>query len=89
MKINLLSFNVRGLYDLASIPTLKHYLSASPQIDIILLQEHKLRLQAAQELGAKLWKDGTAWTLDASPGYGNLPHLPGAGKGGISTLLSP
>jgi exonuclease III len=89
MKLSLITFNVRGLNDPVSIPKLKHYFSTSPQVDIILLQEHKLRLQAAQDLGPKLWKRAAAWILDASPGYGHLPHLPGVSKGGICTLVHP
>lgn len=89
MKLNLLTFNVHGLNDPVSIPKLKHYLSASPQVDILLLQEHKLRLQVAQELGAKLWKGVETWILDACPGYGHLPHLLGVDKGGICTLITP
>jgi hypothetical protein len=33
--------------------------------------------------------DAQTWILDASPGYGNQLHLSGAGKGGVSTLVSP
>jgi exonuclease III len=54
MQLKLLSFNVRGLNDPQSILKLKHYLDSSPPANIIFLQEHKLRLQAAQELGPKL-----------------------------------
>jgi exonuclease III len=54
MNLKLLTFNVRGLNDLLSVPKLKHYFNFLPSKDILLLQEHKLRLHAAQDLGLKL-----------------------------------
>ena len=89
MKLNLITFNDRGMNDDTSISLLKNYISSIPNLDILLLQEHKLYNQTTEKLGRTLWCQATTWTLEASPGYGNDPLVLGAGKVGIASLLSP
>ena len=50
MQLKLLSFNVRGLNDKASVALLQHYIRAVPALDILLLQEHQLRKEATPSL---------------------------------------
>lgn len=89
MIIRLLSFNVRGLNDKSSILMLRNYFQSLSYPDIILLQEHKLRNQESSALGKALWPQASSWALEASVGYNNDPSGPGAGKGGLITLVGP
>jgi hypothetical protein len=53
----------------------------------VILQEHKLLGNNARELGQNLWPEATYFTLEAIPGY--ALNQGGAGKGGVSILVSP
>jgi hypothetical protein len=85
----ILSSNVRGLNDPASVPTLKNYLDTIASLDVVYIQEHKLRDNAAASLDQRLWPQAQGWCMEASPGYANAQPGPGAGRGGIITLLAP
>jgi exonuclease III len=85
--LKLLSYNVRGLNNSGTIPLLKNYIQSVASLDVVFIQEHKLRLQPVRELGKALWNQAVEWCLDASAGYGHGAHMLGAGKGGILTLL--
>lgn len=89
MIVRILSFNVRGLNDKSSIPLLHNYLHSQSQIDVVLLQEHKLRNQDSANLGKNLWSSATSWSADATVGYNNAPLSSGAGKGGILMMITP
>lgn len=89
MIVQLLSFNVQELNEKASIPLLWNYIQSLPQIDVILLQEHKLRNQDSENLGKRIWQQATAWSATASLGYGNDNLSPGANREGLITLVSP
>jgi exonuclease III len=54
MKLKIFSFNVRGLNAQTSIPMLKHYLDSVPAIDVLLIQETKLRAEACDKLKSGL-----------------------------------
>ena len=55
MKWNIISHNIRGLNDLESLGKERHFLtSIIPRVDIVMLQEHKLRGNALDNLGARL-----------------------------------
>jgi exonuclease III len=74
MQLNLLSYNVRGLNDLAAVNALQHYVhSLQPKIDILMIQEYKLCNSQALQLGKRLWKGATTWCLEATVGYNNAP----------------
>lgn len=86
MKLKLLSYNVRGLNDPASIDNLRNYLHRNP-VDFLFIQEHKLRGQGALHLGRTLWKCATTFITEAEPGYTiDGTH---SGKGGMATLIAP
>ena len=87
MIIQAVTFNVRGLNDLRKLDRLRNYFqNINGGVDIILIQEHKLRGEKAANLGAKLFPKRKCWTLDADVGY-NIDGQEGAGKGGICTIL--
>jgi exonuclease III len=90
MNIRLLSFNVRGLNAPEALENLRYYIHSLRQHpDILFLQEHKLRMGQHQSIAKKLWKEATTWCLEATLGYNHNPLEPGAGKGGVMTMLAP
>ena len=55
MRVNMLTFNVRGLNNPQKVDRLKTYLYfIIPRPDLIFLQEHRLREQKAEQLGKML-----------------------------------
>lgn len=90
MKLNLLSFNVRGLNLDSAVDTMKTYIqNCRPALDIVTLQEHKVRGAPLHSLGDRLWRQATAFPTEATAGYGHDPLDPGAGCGGVITLIHP
>jgi hypothetical protein len=90
MKLNLLTFNVRGLNEDAAMDSLKVYIQDfRPKLDILAIQEHKLRGDALQRLGTWLWRSATFWGLEASLGYGHSQGDQGASCGRVATLVAP
>ena len=89
MNLNILSFNVCGLNDLNSVRLLKKYLDDISRLDIILLQEHKLRGQDASNLGRYLWNMTKSWIVEAAQGYNNDILDLGASCGRTTIFLAP
>ena len=88
MKFNILWYNVRGLNEPSSIATLRQYIQQQhPSLDLLCLQETKLRHDAAQRLGRSLWRRAQCWSYEASAGY--TPDGRQAGRGGTAILLGP
>lgn len=87
MNLKILTFNVRGLNDKASLAMLQHYVRAVPALDVLLIQEHKLRRDAAVTLGTRLWQQAGVWTREDSPGYNHDGSDDGAGCGGVATFV--
>lgn len=89
MRLNLLSFNARGLNEPSAVDALQLYIQdCRPVPDIVLVQEHKCRGVALTNLGKSLWRHATFWGRDASPGYGHLDSEDGAGCGGLASFLA-
>jgi len=86
MKLTILYQNVRGLNDPSAIDTLRNYIHRDP-VDILFLQEHKLRGQNALNIGRMLWKRATTLVTEAEQGY--TATGVSTGKGGLATLVSP
>jgi exonuclease III len=89
MILKIISFNVRGLNDTASIPTLRNYVESIPSLDVLCLHETKLLGQTAASLGQRLWQSAQCWSIEASAGYAKAIDGTGVGKGGIAMLLAP
>jgi exonuclease III len=90
MKLRMLLYNVRSLNSTEALDQLAYYLHFQiGQLDVLLLQEHRLRGVAASRLSSRLWKGVGCWSQDASDGYNHLPGELGAGKGGVAILLGP
>jgi exonuclease III len=88
MNFKAVSINVCRLNDHALVLILKNYLDTIASLDVLCIQEHKLRNSAAASLGQHLWPQAQGWCLEASSGYDIQQGL-GAGRGGIITLLAP
>ena len=87
MMIKIITFNVRGLNDPKKVDRLRNFFQNSQRgVDVIFLQEHKLRDTKAANLGRTLFPRRKCWVSEADPGY-NVDGQEGAGKGGICTLL--
>lgn len=90
MKIHLLSLNVRGLNEDAAVDTVQAYIrDMRPTLDIVAIQEHKVRGLSLTQVTTRLWRQAKAFGLEASVGYGHNPLGAGAGCGGLITMLHP
>jgi exonuclease III len=90
MKIHLISQNVQGLNAPAALQRLRNYFSpCMKQVDIICLQEHKLRWSKLTDLGSKLWRHAFFFGCEASVGYGHAENEEGADQGRICLLVNP
>lgn len=58
-------------------------------LDILCIQEHKLRGQKLTDLGSQIWHDAIIFAFDASVAYNHFGGDEGARSGSIYTLLSP
>jgi exonuclease III len=58
-------------------------------LDILCLQEHKLRGQRLTDLGHQVWRDASFFPYEASVAYNHMADGDGAGSGGICTFVSP
>jgi exonuclease III len=87
MIIKASSFNVRGLNEPCKINRWRNYIQTiEGGIDVIMIQEHKLRGSRLNNMGRKLWPSYKCWALEAEHGY-TSDGTEGARKGGTSTLL--
>lgn len=90
MRLNLLSFNARGLNEPSAVDTLQTYIhDCRPALDILLIQEHKCRGTALTNLGKNLWRQAQCRGLEALPGYGHTEDDSGARCGGVVTFFAP
>lgn len=54
----------------------------------MMIQEHKLRERALDNLGTRLMPDCASWILEAVPGMRSWLNPNAAGKGGVRILLA-
>ena len=89
MKWSIITHNIRGLNDPENIAKEKNFLtSLTPKVDIVMLQEHKLRGKALENLGSRLMPGCKSWVLEAAPGEQSWLNPNAAGKGGVGILLA-
>jgi exonuclease III len=89
MRLNLLTFNARGFNDEAAIDSLHRYLhNFQPRLDIVAIQEHKLRRDAFTRLDHRIWCGAEFFGGEASPGYGHASDAAGVGCDGVATFLA-
>lgn len=67
MKWNLIAHNIRGLNDPESIRNKMWFINfITPKVDIILLQEHKLRGRSIKNIETRLMPGCASWVLEAA-----------------------
>ena len=89
MKWNIVTHNIRGLNDPDNITKERCFLnSLTPRIDVVMLQEHKLRGRALDNLDARLMPRYANWILEAAPGERSWLNPNAAGKGGVGIILA-
>ena len=60
----------------------------TPKLDVVMIQEHKLRGKALENLGTHLMPGYASWILEAAPGEKSWLNPNAAGKGGVGILLA-
>ena len=89
MKWNLITYNIQGLNDPESITKKKCFLnSLTPRIDVVMIQEHKLRGRALENLGSRLMPGGASWILEATPGKRSWLNPNVAWKRGVDIIIA-
>ena len=89
MKWNIITHNIRGLNDLDNIAKESCFLkSLTPRIDVVMIQEHKLRGRALENLGTRLMPEYASWILEAALGERSWLNPNAAGKGGVGIILA-
>lgn len=69
MKSVVLTHNVRGFNDPESVSKERYFLnSVTPKVDVVLIQEHKLRSKTLDNLRNRLMIGTTSWILEVAPG---------------------
>ena len=69
MKWNFITHNIRGLNDPDNIAKERSFLmSLTPRLDVVMIQEHKLRGRTLENLGTRLMPGYASWILEAAPG---------------------
>ena len=75
MKWNLITHNLRGLNDPDCIRKERCFLSSvTSKVDVVLIQEHKLRGSALDHIGTRLMPGYASWVLEAAPGEKTTDH---------------
>jgi exonuclease III len=90
MKIHLISQNKQGLNAPTAPQRIRNYFSSYMRhIDLICLQEHKLRGARLTDLGTKVWRQAHFFGCKASIGYRHEEGEAGAGRGGVCLFVNP
>lgn len=90
MRLTMISQNVQGLNNSDALNRVRsYYQPLFPSLDILSLQEHKLRGDKIRSLRRSFWPRAGFYYQEASPAYGHDADEPGAGSGGICTWIAP
>lgn len=89
MKRNIITHNIQGLNDPDNITKERCFLNfLTPRIDVVMIQEHKLRGRALENLGSRLMPGYASWILEAAPGERSWLNPNAAEKGGVGIILA-
>ena len=84
MKWNIITHNIHGLNDPESITKERCFIkSLTPKVDIVMIQEHKLRGKILENLGSRIMLGCASWVLEAAPGERSWFNSNTASKGGV------
>ena len=82
MKWTLITHNIRGLNDPENIRKERCFInSVTPKVDIVMIQEHKLRGSSLKNIGTRLMPGCASWILEAAPSERSWLNLNAASKG--------
>lgn len=59
-----------------------------PKVDVVMIQEHKLRGRALENIGSRLVPGCASWVLEAAPGKRSWLNPNATGKGRVGILLA-
>lgn len=89
MKLHVLTRNLRDLNNPLSILKHNRFLKlATPRVDVLLFQEHKLRGSKLEHLGKRFMPWIAWWILEVEPGHKNQLNPYGVGKRTVGILLA-
>lgn len=89
MKWNIITHNLKGLNDPEGVTRERYFLTSLTQmIDVIMIQEYKLRGKAIEDIGRRLMQEYDSWILEAVPGEKNWINTNAADKNGLNIILS-
>lgn len=89
MILTIVSQNVQGLNDPDAFnQTRSYFRPLFLGIDILCLQEHKLRGSRLENLEQHFWLQAGCHRLEALPGYNHKLDDEGAGSGGLCMLIN-
>ncbi|KAL3689068.1 hypothetical protein R1sor_015377 [Riccia sorocarpa] len=91
MKLVIGTYNVRGIFARSARTKLKALIqSTKPSLDILTIQEHKLRDTSIDFFSSSIWPNAVLFNLPASDGVHaqRNQHVNG-GKGGVIIVVSP
>jgi exonuclease III len=84
MKLQLISYNVQGMNNPLAPVQLRLYLQDHIRLlDVLCMQEHKLRGQKFNDFGSQVWRDTLFVGCEASSVYNHTASELGAGSGGL------
>ena len=89
MKWNIITHNIRGLNDPENITKERCFITAlTPKVDVVMIQEYKLRGRSINNLGNRLIPGCASWISEAAPGEKIWINPNAAGKRGVGILLA-
>ncbi|KAL3682785.1 hypothetical protein R1sor_000807 [Riccia sorocarpa] len=91
MKLAIGTYNVRGIGARSARTKLRNViLSIKPALDVMAIQEHKLRDSNIDFITSTIWPHATVFNLPAADGlHAQRNPLVSGGKGGVLLLVSP
>lgn len=91
MKLCVTSYNLQGLSTREARLHLNHWINNfSPRIDVLYVQEHKIRDHLSKVLQNEIWREAIFAVAAAADGvHAQRNDLVPAGRGGLFTTISP
>ena len=84
-----MTHNIRGLNDPESITKERCFITAlTPKVDIVMIQEHKLRGRSMDNIGSRLIPICASWKLEAAPGEKSWINPNAVSIRGVGILLA-
>jgi exonuclease III len=90
MKLTIITQNSQGLNGDLAIDLLKNYYKNHlKDLEVLCIQEHKLRGRKLETLKGKFWPGAKCLAVEADVAYNNAANESGAGSGGVCMWIAP